>query len=144
MTIQEIEVIKARFDKAHNMAKTSYIMDSFDDIPALIKALEAETKRADKWEKGYRETSERLDEVLDDTKEGLKAVEAKVTELQADRDHWKARSHAMERAIKTLPPDCPCDLCIQSDVRSLCTDCDDWQSWGFAQERFTAKGDGDD
>ena len=61
---------------------------------------EAESKRADKWERRYTETSEHLDEVLTGNHVFLDAIREKVAELQADRDHWKARAEKAEDEIK--------------------------------------------
>ena len=93
----EGEKLIDRFGHTYN-PNFEFIAHARQDVPALLDALEAEAKRADKWERRYRETSEHLDEVLSGNHEWLDIFKEKVTELQADRDQWKAKVEAIKNS----------------------------------------------
>jgi len=66
-----------------------------------------------------------------------------IEKLQKDRDRWKARAEALERAIKRILIDGIeyhlCDFCVcPIDV---CYDCDFGSLWQFDEAKFADRGE---
>ena len=65
-------------------------------------------------------------------------------EVVSDRDHWKARAEALERAIKAnhdyvddfADDSATCQSCSHSPVDGLCNWCENARNWQFDQARF--------
>lgn len=128
------EVIRAQYDAIVNMHKDIGIhhrynaaMEVYANIPALLDALDAETKRADEaetmrdfWGKEVIDCIKRADERADDNAMYTKRIEV-------DRDRWKERAEALERTFKEsedicwacmLEDTCPYMVCECEDVDS--------------------------
>lgn len=134
MTQDERDAIRARYELSIRTG-INY-KHSLTDIPSLLDALEAETKRADEAES---ENKALFDTHIDH--------EAAIEEnLSTDRDRWKARAEALGRAVKGF-----CPKCIHYKFREQCQyqpepygsqflHCNHWQ---FDESRFTGNEEGD-
>lgn len=131
-----------------------FICHAREDIPALLDALEAETKRAEDYEGDYCVAIE----LLGEQKSELAVKDAEITRLKSiidplqqsamkwrelcmnaetDCDRWKTRAEALELAVKSFEPECQCDSCVNSNVRAICNSCDDnWCNWQFDEAQF--------
>lgn len=129
-------------------ANTEFIAHAPEDMAYLLDALEAETKRADEAERLLNEhiaisAGEACIKELDEMgvrEWALVEIFAKERdEAQADRDRWKSRAEALERAIKPMR----CSACVNKyeDFKKrpkVCTVCCDGDLWQFDEARFDA------
>ena len=104
-----------------------FIAHARQDIPALLDALEAETKKADEAEGilGYvLDENIRIGDMAEKIQQDGEAV-------IASRDRWKSRAEALERAIGET--DVLCRVCAN---RNEYCDCDG-SGWEFDEPRFS-------
>ena len=77
----------------------------------------------------------------------MTGISGKTVELlMADRDHWKARAEALERAIISTHDwrtSSACLTCVHFDIKISCVACDGldgFPHWQFDQKRFAKDG----
>ena len=68
--------------------------------------------------------------------------------MESDREDWKNRAEALERAIRSCPNGI-CNICANCKNKiEYCPDCinsDNWSNWVFDEEKFAKGGEsGDD
>jgi hypothetical protein len=149
MNKSQLEAIRARFDEAilgfgsktgsFPHSATSAILKSIKDIPPLLEVLEAETKRADYLQMQLNNEIAKFDRLERDMGAAICYAEQNVI---ADRDQWKSRAQALERAIRY-----DCQYCVNCwfkesgtvPISDNCNTCKEMGgiSWQFDQTRFT-------
>lgn len=130
----DIDEIRARCEAATPGTLAAYAVPAVgrDTILALLDALEAETARADGYERAAHNMAD------DDLKSRTCA------RVIQERNHWKARAEALEQAIKAekglhFATACFTCLCFNNHDE-YCTPCEEngFEAWQFDQARFTA------
>jgi hypothetical protein len=98
-----------------------FIAHARQDLPMLLDALD----EVDKLWKQAVEGSIYWQKAFDD--------------MKADRDRWKVRAEALERAIKTIDEEdedsCSIRCCFCINYGN-CTDCTNYTKWEFDEARF--------
>ena len=93
-----------------------------------------------KHKDGFKANIEFICDAVDHMNAMLDALE----EAEADRDRWKARAEALERATKTFAA---CRLCAYDKgwrTNRACANCEHYSNWKFDEARFAGKDEGND
>jgi len=158
MTREEREAIREKYrqylERNYDVEYHAEHKDYISDIGNLLDALAAETERVDEYEAVLNSFHNDCGDIDADkvlvyvpSNEIIKTQAQELSDIKSDRDKWKVRAEALERAIKDndinsldAPYTVACMTCAKYDCDYSWHCGDERKNWQFDEARF-AEGD---